>query len=83
MKLLRLALRANVLAAVLGLGLVPATVQADGDEHGTRVIWDRIVGIVVPGSVVGRPPGGPPCNPGLDCVEGTPAPWTVTGAAPQ
>ena len=74
----RLRFAMYLFSAVLVLGLVASTVQADDDDGGTTVKWHRIVGIVEPGGLVGRPPGGAPCDVGVDCVEGTVAPWTVT-----
>jgi hypothetical protein len=44
-----------------------------------RVAWKRIVGLVTPGEIVGAPGPGAPCDVGVDCVEGTPAPWTAMG----
>ena len=43
-----------------------ASEQASTDGGGTRVIWRRIVGIVVPDNIVG------------DAVVGAPAPWITT-----
>jgi hypothetical protein len=63
--------RASLVAVVIGLGLLPATAQADGSGGGTRVRWERIVGIVVPEGVVGGE------------VVGTPAPWTVTAGGAE
>lgn len=57
-------------------GLLVTTAPAQAAGH--KVIWKRIVGIAVPDSLVGRPPGGADCNVGVDCVAGTPAPWTTT-----
>jgi hypothetical protein len=42
------------------------------------VQWKRIVGIVEPGTLVGRPPADAPCEVGVDCVAGALAAWTVT-----
>ena len=56
-----------------------ASAQASADGGGTRVIWRRIVGIVVPGSIVGQHE---PCDIGdigMTCAVGAPAPWTATG----
>jgi hypothetical protein len=54
--------------------------QANADPGGTRVIWRRLVGIVVPDSIVGRRNGelDGGCDVGVTCVLGAPAPWTVT-----
>ncbi len=53
-----------------------ASAQASADGGGTRVKWQRIVGIVVPGSIVGTQDG---CDSfGVTCAEGAPAPWTAT-----
>ena len=45
------------------------------------MIWQRIVGIVVPESIVGRraPPPDGGCDIGVTCAVGAPAPWTATG----
>jgi hypothetical protein len=58
-----------------------ASAQAGADGGGTRVIWRRIVGIVVPDSIVGRraPPPDGGCDIGVTCAVGAPAPWTATG----
>jgi hypothetical protein len=45
---------------------------------GGKLAWKRIVGIATAGSIVGRRESGEDCNVGVDCVAGTPAPWTVT-----
>jgi hypothetical protein len=42
------------------------------------VEWQRIVGIIETETLVGRPPGGAPCDIGINCVPGTPAPWVAT-----
>ena len=77
MKTRRIALCASVLSASLTAGLVSLTARAS-DPTGTQVSWARIVGIVVPQGIVGRPATGGDCVPGIDCVLGTPAAWTVT-----
>ena len=58
-----------------------ASAQASADGGGTRVIWRRIVGILVPDSIVGRraPPPDGGCDIGVTCAVGAPAPWTTTG----
>jgi hypothetical protein len=61
---------------LLVFGLLATTAPAQAAGH--KVIWKRIVGIAAPDSLVGRPPGGGDCNVGVDCVAGTPAPWTTT-----
>ena len=76
MNTVRALVSANVLFATMGLGLASPIVQAA--DQGTQVTWSRIVGIVVPDSLVGRPAGGGECNVGVDCIAGTPAPWTAT-----
>ncbi|HTO74616.1 MAG TPA: hypothetical protein VMQ61_00955 [Thermoanaerobaculia bacterium] len=62
------------LLSVFGLLATTAPARADGNN---KLIWKRIAGIVVPGSLVGRRLDGS-CDVGVDCAEGTPAPWTVT-----
>jgi hypothetical protein len=47
------------------------------DQHGQKVTWSRIVGIADAGSIVGRRESGEDCNIGVDCVQGTPAPWSA------
>jgi hypothetical protein len=80
---LRVALSPRLLASVLVVGLAPVSAHADGAEHGTRVTWDRIEGILVPEDIVGRPSDGISCNPVLDCAVGTPAPWTTTAGSAE
>src|SRR5262245_61595020 len=75
MNTVRAVVSANVLFATMGLGLASPIVQA---AEGTQVTWSRIVGIVAPESIVGRPAPGGDCNVGVDCVAGTLAPWTAT-----
>jgi hypothetical protein len=58
----------------MGLGLASPIVQAAG--QGTQITWSRIEGIVTPGSIVGRSGEGD-CDVGVDCIAGTPAPWTA------
>ena len=77
MKTRRIALCAWVMSASLTAGLLPLSVRAN-DPSGTQVSWARIVGIVVPQGVVGRPASGGDCVFGVDCVVGTPAAWTVS-----
>jgi len=62
------------LLSAFGLLATTAPARAEGNN---KLIWKRIVGIVVPTTLVGRRLDGP-CDVGVDCVEGTPAPWTVT-----
>jgi hypothetical protein len=54
-----------------------AQLQAGADGGGTRVIWRRIVGIVVPDNIVGSPPESGDCD--KNCAVGAPIPWTATG----
>ena len=44
-------------------------------------MWRRIVGIVVPDSIVGRraPPPDGGCDIGVTCAMGAPAPWSAAG----
>ena len=53
-----------------------ASEQASTDEGGTRVIWRRIVGIVVPDNIVGVEPPSGGCD--KTCAVGAPAPWITT-----
>lgn len=53
-----------------------ALAQASADGGGTRVIWRRIVGIVVPDNIVGSPPDSGGCD--KTCAVGAPAPWITT-----
>jgi hypothetical protein len=64
-----------VLSSLAGLGFVSPAAQAN--DQGTQVTWSRIVGIVTPEGIVGRPTLGD-CTLGVDCIAGTPAPWSVT-----
>jgi hypothetical protein len=57
------------------IGVNAPVARADG----LRVTWKRIVGLVTPGEIVGAPGPGATCDVGVDCVEGTPAPWTAAG----
>ena len=50
--------------------------QASTDGGGTRVIWRRIVGIVVPDNIVGVEPPSGGCD--KTCAVGAPAPWITT-----
>ena len=59
------------------VGLLAAAAPARADQHGHKLSWARIVGIADAGSLVGRRLSGEDCNVGVDCVEGTPAPWSV------
>jgi hypothetical protein len=72
---------ASLLSSIFVLGFVATTAQADDDEDGTKVIWKRIVGIIEPEGIVGRPLGGADCNVGVDCVAGSLVPWTVTNGS--
>ena len=62
----------------LALVFAVATMQASADDGSTEVNWQRIVGIVEPQGVVGLPSGSDECEIGVNCVQGTVAPWTVT-----
>jgi hypothetical protein len=68
--------RKGALWLALAFGL--ATMQAVADDGSTEVIWQRIVGIVEPQGIVGLPSGADECEIGVNCVQGTVAPWTVT-----
>jgi hypothetical protein len=54
-----------------------ASAQASVDGGGTRVIWRRIVGVVVPDNIVGEPPESGDCD--KTCAVSAPVPWTATG----
>ena len=69
--------RITFLRIFIALGLVATAAQARGAEHGAKLTWRRIVGIMEPSGIVGRHPGAP-CDAGVSCVEGTPAAWTAT-----
>jgi hypothetical protein len=64
-------------ATLLVLGAL--SVPAGAEPHGHKLSWSRIVGIAEPGSIVGRRASAEDCNVGVDCVEGTPAPWSAAG----
>src|SRR5688572_25373562 len=68
-------------AAEESIGATQAAAQAKTDAAGTRVSWQRIVGIVVPDSIVGRraPPPDGGCDIGVTCAVGAPAPWSAAG----
>jgi hypothetical protein len=76
------ALRRFLPAALIAGLTCPAIAQeqifADG---GTRVVWQRIVGLAVPDSIVGRraPPPDGGCEIGVTCAVGAPGPWAATG----
>ena len=70
--------RLGLSRTVLFLGLLIAAAPAHADQHGHKLSWARIVGIANAGSIVGRRMSGEDCNVGVDCVVGTPAPWTAT-----
>jgi hypothetical protein len=82
MRKLHVAISVCLLSAVVAPGLATTSAQAP-DEVGGRVKWRRIVGIVQPEGIVGRRLGGVPCEVGVNCVAGTPAPWTVTSGAAE
>jgi hypothetical protein len=65
----------NVLSMLVGLGFAAPVVHAN--DQGTQITWSRIVGLVTPEGIVGRPTQGD-CVLGVDCIAGTPGPWTVT-----
>jgi hypothetical protein len=44
---------------------------------GTTVEWERIVGIIEPATLVGRPAHADDCDVGVNCVLGPPAPWVA------
>ena len=69
------------LAAGDSIEATQASAQASADAGGTRVLWRRIVGIVVPDSIVGRraPPPDGGCDIGVTCAVGAPAPWSAAG----
>ena len=64
------------LCMLLAIGLF-MSVPGYAANGGKKVVWKRIVGIVVPGSLVGRRLD-TSCDPDVGCVEGTPAAWTTT-----
>ncbi len=70
-------LRASIPAAFLFAGLLAAAPGHAAEQRSHRLSWARIVGIADPGSIVGRRLSGEDCNVGVDCVEGTPAPWSA------
>lgn len=52
---------------------------AHAEDRGTVVRWQRLVGIVEPGDIVGRVrPSTGDCNIGIECVEGAISRWSVT-----
>ena len=67
--------RKNRFWLALAFGL--AAMQASAADDKTEVNWQRIVGIIEPQGIVGLPSGGE-CEIGVNCVQGTVAPWTVT-----
>ncbi len=73
----------GLFSTVLVLGLVATTARAGDDDGRGRVRWTRIVGIIQPEDIVGRRQGGVPCDIGVDCVQGTLAPWTVTNGTAE
>lgn len=62
--------------ATVSVAVLAAAASAHADD--VIVEWQRIGGIIQTDALVGRPPGGAPCNVGIDCVLGTPAPWVTT-----
>jgi hypothetical protein len=95
MKTTQKTFRGSLLSSTLAIGLTcvaglaagesieatQASAQASANAGGTRVLWQRIVGIVVPDSIVGRraPPPDGGCDIGVTCALGAPAPWSVAG----
>jgi hypothetical protein len=71
-------LRPAILSALLLSGLVAIEAPAHAAPPANKRVWKRIVGILDPSSFVGRSPGSDPCDVGVACVQGTPAPWTAT-----
>jgi hypothetical protein len=72
---------AGQLSAAENIAGSQGSAQASAEGEATRVMWQRIVGIVVPDSIVGRraPPPSGGCDIGVTCAVGAPAPWTATG----
>jgi hypothetical protein len=64
---------------VLALLASPVRPQDGAD----KVQWRRIVGLIEPGALVGRPASGGTCEVGVDCVEGARAPWTVSNGSAE
>jgi hypothetical protein len=62
--------------AAVSVAVLATAASAQADD--VIVEWQRIVGIIQTDALVGRPTGGAPCNVGIDCVLGTPAPWVTT-----
>ncbi len=73
MRISKLAAIMSVSLVALLVGLGVTTAQADG----TQVEWERIVGIIVPLSIVGQHVGSPPCTVNVNCVRGAGFPWTA------
>ena len=67
---------AGQLAAEESIADTQTSAQASADGGGTRVIWQRIVGIVVPDNIVGVEPPSGGCD--KTCAVGAPAPWITT-----
>jgi hypothetical protein len=72
------AMRSVGLSVLAGMGFASPIVQAN--DQGAQITWSRIVGILTPDGIVGRSAQGD-CVPGVDCISGTPAPWTVTSGS--
>jgi hypothetical protein len=68
--------RLHVLAVAFVIAFVGSSAPASAAGRG-KLSWSRIVGIASAGSIVGRRASGEDCNVGVDCVAGTPAPWTA------
>ncbi len=73
-------LRLVSVCALWVFGLL-ATVPAQAGQHGSKLIWSRIVGLADPGSLVGRRESGEDCNVGIDCVQGAVGAWSAAGGS--
>lgn len=62
-----------LVAIVMCLMAIASVVFAQPQNVAVKVKWERIVGIISPGGIV----GGGRCDGGEDCAVGTPIPWTV------
>ncbi len=70
--------RSVALISVLLLTLsLTITVQAHAEDDGTTVKWERIVGILAPGSIVGQHLDQTSCSDNVNCVGGFGRPWTA------
>src|SRR5262245_5745610 len=50
------------LTGILAFAIVASSAGAAEDAGGAKVAWLRIVGIIQPEGIVGRPPGGASCE---------------------